>query len=391
MSRSGRSTALGVLRVVMLGAGLALAGCATMMRTPLPAALLPEADAALGRERIRLFADSEPAALVSVVRDRFDGAVPGRPEYLFLSGGGADGAFGAGLLVGWSRAGGRPVFDLVTGISVGALIAPFAFLGPQYDDELTELFTTVSTGDFLNITLLRPLFGGSAFTDTTPFRRLIAKYADAALVEEVARAHRSGRRLLVGTTQLDAQRPVVWNMGAIAASENPDRVALFQSILLASASIPGVFEPVLVDVVLPSGRYDELHVDGGVTNSVFPFPADLDLGSLSAPGLADPVLYVIRNGKITPEYEAVDLGVADIAQRSISTLIKTQANGDIFRMFAAARASGIEMNLAYIPDTFEAESEEFLDPQYMRALFTLGYDAALDGAPWSRVPPPPIE
>ena len=169
---------------------------------------------------------------------------------LALSGGGQDGAFGAGILCGWTEAGTRPQFKLVTGISTGALMAPFAFLGPAYDHVLKEAYTTISDKDvykahkplaiLLSLVNIKPL---PALTENKPMEELVARLVDDKVLAEVAREHRKGRRLLIGTTQMDAQRLVIWNMGAIANSGNPQALALFRKIMVASASIPAFFPP----------------------------------------------------------------------------------------------------------------------------------------------------
>ena len=181
-------------------------------------------------------------------------------DYLAISGGGSDGAFGAGLLVGWSKLGTRPEFEIVTGISTGALSAPFAFLGTEYDSQLTKIYTTISTKDIMRSNGPVGAIFGSSLTDNSPLKALVATYVTPALLDRIAIENRRGRKLLIGTTNLDAQRPVVWDMTAIADSENPERLQFFRDVLVASAAIPGVFPPQLIKVVADGKTYDELHV-----------------------------------------------------------------------------------------------------------------------------------
>lgn len=334
------------------------------------------------------------------VREAFAG-VYGKPHhYLALSGGGANGAFGAGLLNGWTEAGTRPEFTIVTGISTGALIAPFAFLGSEYDGVLKHFYTTVTTKDVLRTR--RPLVGltSDAMTDSEPLKNLIAGIVDEKLLAEVAAAHRSGRRLLIGTVNLDAMRPVVWNMGEIAISDAPQRLELFRSVLLASASIPGAFPPVLIPVEGADGKtYDEVHVDGGCCAQVFLLPSGLDWNAvrriLAVPGR--PQVWVIRNALLDPKWKTLDLGLMDLVGRSISSLIRTQGLGDVYRIWVDARENGMAFHLAHIPAAFDREPEEPFDSAYMNALYDTAFRLAREGYPWDEAPPeehevpPPVD
>src|ERR1700686_3882841 len=257
-------------------------GCATIA----PRNVLPQADAAQieleGFHNIRFWGDAsarEIQAIMMADASRTEGRLsfggeklPPVSNLLAISGGAEDGAFGAGLLVGWSDAGTRPVFDLVTGVSSGALIAPFAFLGREYDGQLREIFTKYGRQDIFTYNV-PGLLEGSALADDAPLARLIERYVDDAFLQEIANERIKGRVLLIGTTNLDTQRPVLWDMGRIAMSHNPDAIVLFPKILLASATLPGVFPPVRIEVRVGGQSYDELHVDGGVTRQVFIAPS----------------------------------------------------------------------------------------------------------------------
>ena len=308
---------------------------------------------------------------------------------LAISGGAEDGAFGAGLLVGWSDAGTRPVFDLVTGVSSGALIAPFAFLGREHDSQLREIFTKYGRKDIFTYNV-SGLLEGAALADDAPLARLIEKYVDDAFLQEIARERIKGRILLIGTTNLDTQRPVLWDMGRIAMSNNRDAMALFRKILLASATLPGVFPPVRIQVRVGGQNYDELHVDGGVTRQVFIAPSIFSVVShdqKSARPAANPRLFVIRNGKINPEWQSVSENVLSVTQRSIATLIKNQGIGDLYRIYSVTRRDGIDFNLASIPADFSDTSDEPFDQKYMVALFDRGYELASHNYSWVKAPP----
>jgi hypothetical protein len=241
----------GVFRALVHVALLAatLAGCAgTVDRTPVPEPLVEEASID-GLRDIRFWGDAPPANMKQMLGQKFRQTKRYRPQlvqdektasfdYLALSGGGSDGAYGAGVIVGWTESGTRPEFDLVTGVSAGALIAPFAFLGPAYDQQLKEIYTAYSTEELLRPQMLKGLLGGSSLYDISGLEGLIAHYVNEQLLAAIAREHRKGRWLLIATSNLDAQRPVIWNLGAIASSGRPDAIRLFRRVLLASAAIP---------------------------------------------------------------------------------------------------------------------------------------------------------
>ena len=208
----------------------------------------------------RFWADESPKDVKAAYKSHMDGQpelfasaprVKGRPqlEILALSGGGSDGAFGAGVLAGWTERGDRPEFEQVTGVSAGAITAPFAFLGSKYDDQIKEIWTHYNTDQLVVPQLLAGLFGGESIADTTPLRNLVAKYVDREFLKEIAAEYERGRLLTIGTTNLDAKRPVVWNMGAIARHyDDPAAVQLFRDVIIASAAIPGLFPPVNIKV-----------------------------------------------------------------------------------------------------------------------------------------------
>lgn len=308
---------------------------------------------------------------------------------LALSGGADDGAFGAGLLVGWSQHGDRPEFDLVTGISAGALIAPFAFLGRDHDRELAGLFTSYGADQIYEANILSGLFGGNALADSAPLAHLIEAYVDARFLRLVAAERAKGRFLLVGTTNLDAQRPVYWDMGKIAARGDARALELFRKVLLASASIPGVFPPVLIEVEAGGKRYQEMHVDGGTTREVFFTIADFRFDELDQ-AIGRKVsrrLWIIRNGKIDPEYKEMPETTLAIAQRSLETLTKSRGIGDLVRMYARAKADRIDYNLAAIPRDFDVPHPKPFDRAYMQALYDRGLAMGRAGYPWAKAPP----
>jgi predicted acylesterase/phospholipase RssA len=308
---------------------------------------------------------------------------------LALSGGGENGAFGAGLLVGWTEHGGRPEFELVTGVSAGALIAPFAFLGTSYDRQLSELFNRYGGSDIYQPMVLAGILGGSSVASNEPLRALVARYVDQTMMRRLSEERAKGRLLLIGTTNLDAERPVYWDIGRIAQAGTGDALELIRSVLVASSAIPGVFPPVRIRVTADGRKYEELHVDGGTTRQVFFSPANFRFKELDR-SLGRSIkreLYVVRNGKIGPEWEQASESVLSIGRRALYTTIKNQALGDLVRMYEKAGADGIGYNLAAIPDTFDVPLKQPFDKTYMQALFNEGLRLGRAGYRWQDKPP----
>ena len=292
------------------------------------------------------------------------------------------------VVVGWTAAGDRPEFNIVTGISTGALIAPFAFLGPEQDAQLKKFFTTTSTKDVITVRPVLKILTGESAASSEPLRQTLREIFDEKMMAAIAEQYARGRRLYIGTTNLDADRPVIWNIGAIAASGHPRSAALVVDILLASASIPGVFPPVFIEVEAGGKSYDEIHVDGGASSQVFLYPASLDVRQIGKDlGIEGKHrIFLIRNSFLQPHWKAVKPSLAEIAGRSLGTLIRNQGIGDLYRIYLAAQRDGIDYNLAFIPEDFKMESKEQFDPEYMSRLFDLGFRMAQGGYPWKKAP-----
>lgn len=307
-------------------------------------------------------------------------------DVLLLSGGGSDGAYGAGLLNGWSARGGRPEFWVVTGISTGALIAPFAFAGPDFDDELERFYTNTRTDDLITLRLLDALRGRLlGLADRSLLAEVVEEAMTPELMARIAAEHKRGRRLLIGTTNLDAQRPVTWDIGRIAASGKPGARQLIRDILLASAAIPGAMPPVQLRVEAEGQDFSEMHVDGGVTRQLFFLPPSLRLDSISSlfgEKFRVGTIYLIRNTKLDPDYAETQAGIVPITSRSISTLIKFAGVADVGLIEQQARKNGFALKVTSVPPTFKHDENEMFDPVYMRALYEVGYSAAAGGDPW---------
>jgi predicted acylesterase/phospholipase RssA len=306
-------------------------------------------------------------------------------SYLAISGGGDNGAFGAGVLNGWSKTGDRPTFKLVTGVSTGALIAPFAFLGPAYDATLKALYTGISANDIAKKRSVLSILYNDAVADTTPLFQLVKHYVTKELLDAIAVEHYRGRILLVATTNLDVRRPVVWNVSKIAASGVPGSLELVQKILVASAAIPGTFPPVMIDVEAGGRHYQEMHVDGGTTGQVFVYPAAIHFSKMSQ---RQRRLFIIRNARLDPEWAQVDRRTLPIAFRAITCLIQYQGMGDLYTIFAITERDRIDYNLAFIPSAFDFRHTENFDPNYMSALFNVGERMAVKGTDWWYKHPP---
>lgn len=385
------------LQGLILVATLLLQACGSLPeRTPLPQEKYSDS-LVLGMSGLRFWGDEDlPLSkdmpenpTLEELRAALPGFVGQKVQYLAISGGGANGAFAAGLLKGWSATGERPEFTVVTGISTGALIAPFAYLGPEYDDIIKSFYTNYSTKDLVEEQgLIRSLLGGEAGYDTTLLRSRIEHYFDESVMEDIAAEHRKGRLLFIGTTNLDAARSVSWDIGAIANSGRPGALSLIHDIILASASIPLAFPPVLIDVEVGGKVYDEMHTDGGVARQSFLF-------YLSAPKetydnlktIGQRRAYIIRNSKLEMRWQEVERSMLAIGGRSASSMVHTQGLGDLYREYLGAKKFGFDFNLAYIPNTFDVQSEEMFDQNYMRKLFKYAYELALDGYPWQKIPP----
>ena len=371
-------------------------GCASVrVRNPVPEDLSDTAKIS-NIPRARAWGDEPPQYAnewfnlpKSEIEKQFPALFRSSHNYLAISGGGANGAFGAGLLAGWTTAGDRPEFSMVTGISTGALSAPFAFLGSAYDAQLKEIYTTYSTKNLVRKRrIFEIIFGDSAFS-TKPLKALIAKYYNAEMLEAIAAEYRKGRQLLIGTVNIDAERPVIWNIGRIAARGNPKALDLVHKILLASASIPGAFPPVLIEVESEGQRFDEMHVDGGTASQVFLYPTNLDwlMVTEKLEVKSKPHAYIIRNALLDSRWKTVEPKIIPIAGRSIGSLLRTQGFGDLYRLYLFALRDGLDYNLAYIPDHFTQKPKEMFDPEYMGKLYELGYWSAKSGYPWLKGPP----
>jgi hypothetical protein len=308
---------------------------------------------------------------------------------LALSGGGEDGAFGAGLLVGWSQRGGRPQFKIVTGTSTGALAAPFAFLGSDYDWALEKIYTETQPSEIVvGKRSLLSAVNNEALMDNSALAQSIEKYLDLAILDRIAAEYEHGRLLLVSATNLDNGKLVIWNIGAIAASGHPRRLELVRKVILAAAAIPGLFPPVMIDVMLDDTKHQEMHVDGGTVAQVFLYPPSLRLGGiLRRDDAARPTAYIIRNGRASLQPEKVERKTLAIAGRALETMIASNGVGDLYRIYTTVQRDRIDFNLALIAADFKLPRTNSFDRAYMGKLFAYGLQKGRQGYTWRKVPP----
>ncbi|SNS99607.1 patatin-like phospholipase family protein [Tropicimonas sediminicola] len=355
-------------RQVLAGlAGLWLAGCAQPTRTELSTRSFNEADPLSGwrvpaNAGASVWSEHLPAETLA-----------SGPMTLAISGGGEDGAFGAGALVGWSRTGHRPAFDVVTGVSVGALIAPFAFLGPSYDDALRRIFTEYDADDFMALSISDAVFG-SALYDTAGLRKLLETFVPDSLIDAVAQRHADGARLFVVTSCLETSRGHAWNMGRIAQAGHYD---LFRGILRASAALPGVFPPVALAIPVDGGTLTETHVDGGVQMQFLALPAAI------APGRGQ--TYVLINNTLTPAATDGAHSALGVSQQALTAMIRANALSAVQAAARRARANGVSFAVAAIDPAsgIVYDPSNRFDAGYMNALYRHGYERAVGGSLWT--------
>ncbi len=312
---------------------------------------------------------------------------------LILGGGVSNSAYGIGLLKGWSDAGSRPVFKIVTGYSSGSLISLATFLGKEEEDRLGDLFTSISTKDVIRTRNVFTLLYRNSLYDSARFAKKIDAIVDEALLAKVAKEHRKGRRLYVGTTDLDAQDFVVWDMGALASKGGADSVKMFRKIMLASCSFSSTLPPVFFQVEAGGKRYDEMHADGGVIGGIFYIYQLMEgVGSAASFSGTDlkgfrTRLYVLNLCYMTPHSRQVEDNLTAIISRTIETNGASKMSGDTYRIYAYAKERGWDYNLAYIPEDFTPHQKEMFDKPEMKRLFKRGYDDAVKGYQWHKAPP----
>ena len=339
-----------------------------------------------GFEDIRVYADSSG----SLPQSRVWLPAPTHREinYLVLSGGGAGGAFSVGVLTAWTDKGERPEFDMVSGVSTGALIAPYAFLGPAYDEALVELYTSGVAQELVDMKFLPKGLLGPSLLKQEPLRKMVEQYLTRDILAEIAVEHRKGRRLLVLTSNLDSQRAVIWNMGAIADSQRPDALKLFQDIIIASASIPGLYPAVLIQAKSGERSFEEMHSDGGSASQILTIPEGWMASSdkVKWPEGATLNLYIIVNNALMPEFSTTRNNTFTVMARANSTLIKSQTRSALVATYVYAQKNGIRFRVASIDKQVPYTMIDPFNTAYMRAVYNLGYSRMSNGTLWKDRP-----
>jgi hypothetical protein len=382
---------------VALGACLVAAGCAGHRHDQPPT---PTEVGINTRDVIDLSAQSEADSVADL--HRFVRAArrtrelaqvdppPPKRTVLSLSGGGAYGAYSAGVLCGWTCRGDRPQFDVVTGISTGALAAPYAFLGPKYDPQLKQFFTELESRDLYRKTPVRGVFGES-FADSTPLVRHLDAAVTPELMAEIAAEHAKGRRLFIGTTEAEGRRFVVWDIGAIACRGTVEDVQLIKLILQGSSAIPGFFPSAKIPVTIDGRRLVERHIDGGTSMALFIRPPYVPPDKISDPvahSLYGSDVYAIVAGKLFADPEPEKPRALNIAGSSVSTVIYAQTRGDLTRLWTLCQLTGANYHMAAIPDAYPApkSSTDFKRAE-LQGMFDEGVRQVMAGTAWRSTPP----
>ena len=307
---------------------------------------------------------------------------------LAISGGGMYGAFDVGVLNGWSESGKRPKFDIVTGISTGAFIATYAFLGTEYDEKLRDDYVLARPKDIYKKRRWISILNSDSFASSEPLRKKLDEAVTPELLAEVAKAHAEGRRLYVGTTNLDTRRAVIWDMGAIASSGKPDALELYRKIILASGALPGLFPPVLIDIEVDGKKYQELHVDGGVTASVFVPMALAECEPRKPCGREGSHVYVISSGKLYADSDTVRRQFLSVTYDSIYAMLYAGARNDIFRIFNQSLLCGMDFHLIAIPQKVALNLNMLsFEPKELRKLYEIGREMGRTQKGWRESPP----
>ncbi|HEV3387317.1 MAG TPA: patatin-like phospholipase family protein [Gemmata sp.] len=315
-----------------------------------------------------------------------------KKNVLVLSGGGMYGAYSVGVLSGWTTIGTRPEFDVVTGISTGALIANYAFLGTNYDREMVDAYTTVTNRNVYRKRWAPAALITDAAASSEPLKKMIENQVDDTVLAAVAQAHLAGRRLYVGTTNIDTRRLVIWDMGAIATSGRPDAKELYRKVLLASASPPGFLPPVQIPVEVNGRRFTELHVDGGATTGVFLQTSMLNLDRETLKAGRQPLTgsdaYVIVAGKLYADPACTDRRAVKIGESALRSLLYSQTRSELSRINTICQLSGMNFHLTSIPEDMQVSSDILsFDKDELKRLYDAGYTASTGGRAWRDTPP----
>lgn len=315
-----------------------------------------------------------------------------KKHFLALSGGGMYGAYSVGVLCGWSASGTRPQFDVVTGVSTGALIGTYAFLGSAWDRKAYDAYSNINERDIYRRRPYTALIWNDAYASSDPLKNLINDAVDDELLAAVARGHAEGRRLYIGTTNLDTRRMVIWDMTAIAASGQPDAKELYRKVLLASASPPGFLPPVPIEVEINGQKFTERHCDGGATTGVFLRASNLPLGQEHLQEQNSPLAgceaYVVVAGKLYSDPVITRPRTISISESALQSLLYSQTRSELHRIYTLCIATGMRYNLTAVPEDLDVNADSMsFKPRDMAKLYDAGFFAAASGKLWRDSPP----
>jgi Patatin-like phospholipase len=384
-----------VVRIVVLALGIAFAaiapGCASYRRIHVPPAAMtklhwqaePPSDACRP-ETDKIITDGLAAQL---------GGPPQPPvakplQVLALSAGGKYAAYSAGLLCGWTETGTRPTFDIVTGVSSGAILSLYAFLGPQYDHKLKSFFTEYNQSDLFPIRPLRNLIVNGSMAAPIGLKKSIDREINNFTLAEIALAHKAGRRLYLATMNVHTKKLVIWDIGGIACSGRPDALALTRKVMLAATAVPALLPPVEFDVVVDGNRYTELHCDAGPVTQTFLRFGPHDCPRPGAKWLAGSQLYCLAAGKIDPDPIDGRVGFIDRVSASVSASLYALYRVELMKLYSLCLITGMQFNLAAIPPETALDVDSTrIQANVMKPLFELGHRTAIAGIPWRPTPP----
>ncbi len=370
------------LALVLIAVSVALGGCVTLPRAPFTEAEQAAASP-VGFGHVR-YAPDDPV-LTGMLERTLKSNAHGEVDVLALSGGGANGAYGAGLLYGWTRTGQRPEFQLVTGVSTGALAAPFAFLGSAWDEKLRQSYFDGRLNHFLHRRGLFSLFTPGLFSKR-PLEELVRSYVTDDLLRAVAAEQAKGRRLLVATTNLDTEQLIVWDMGAIAAHGGPEARDLFAEVLIASASVPGIFPPTMIKVRSDGRLFTEMHVDGQAESAFFAIPQALLSARRPAERAYRSRLFIIVNGQMNGLFAVTPHATIPILSRTVDAVTKASLRSSVITTLDFCQHNGCDLLLASLPTTEKDDSLDF-SAAHIRSLFDAGQAAILSGMAWKTAAP----
>jgi hypothetical protein len=371
-----------------------LAGCVSpRTRYPVPESLIESVHVVDMPDNIRMWGDRPTETLRQSLADSvrqadltFGADAP--VDVLAISGGGSNGAFAAGLLCGWTAHGSRPEFRVVSGVSVGAIIATFAFLGSRYDEQLRELVDGATEDSAFRMRPSTALLLGDSMADNAPLCRYLSRFINDDIMWAVAAEHARGRRLYVATTDLDAGRPVIWDMGAIASSNSPEALQLYLKVIVASSAVPVFYPPSYIEVESGGETYDEMHVDGAVTGQILLYGQALSAREVVRNAShRRATYYIICNGKFSSDYDPVQPRIRSIGPRSVERMSQAHAVGDLWQAYATCWRDAMQFRLASIPDSVPLPAGSIFDARSAARLFEHGYAVARQGYPWASTPP----